>query len=61
MTAIFIQAAGRLRSGASDEEVAEYLASIETEHMGLGDAPGIRQRAEGAAGALNAYVAELRG
>lgn len=55
-----IQAAGRLWNGASQEEVADYLASIETEHMGLGDAPGVRERARDVVDALSSYVAELR-
>jgi hypothetical protein len=55
-----LQAAGRLWNGASQEEVANYLVSIETEYMGLGQAPGVHQRANEAADALSSYVAELR-
>ena len=55
-----LQAAGRLWNGASQGEVADYLVSIETDYMGLGEAPGVRQRALKAADALNSYVAELR-
>ena len=55
-----LQAAGRLWNGASEEEVADYLVSIETEYMGLGEASGVRQRAREVADALNSYVAELR-
>ena len=32
-----LQAAGRLWNGASQEEVANYFVSIETECMGLGE------------------------
>ena len=56
-----LQAAGRLWNGASQEEVADYLVGVETEYVGLGDAPGVRQRAREVAHALNSYVAELRG
>lgn len=31
-----LQAAGRLRRGEAEEDVALYLAKIEVEHMGLG-------------------------
>ena len=31
-----IQAAGRLRNGDSEADVASFLATIEVEHMGLG-------------------------
>jgi hypothetical protein len=31
-----MQAAGRLRRGESSSDVADYLAKIEVEHMGLG-------------------------
>jgi hypothetical protein len=55
-----LQAAGRLWNGASQEEVADYLASIEAEYMGLGDGPGVRPRADEVVRALSEYVAELR-
>lgn len=55
-----LQAAGRLWNGASREEVADYLVSIEAEYMGLGEAPGLHQRAHDVADALSSYVAELR-
>ena len=55
-----LQAAGRLWNGASRQEVASYLVSIETEYMGLGEAPGIQQRANEVADALRKYVTELR-
>ena len=55
-----LQAAGRLWNGASVEEVADYLVAVETEHMGLSDAPDVRPRARAAVTALNDYVAELR-
>ena len=56
-----LQAAGRLWNGVSQEEVADYLANIETDHMGLGDSPGVHERAREVAGELNSYIAELRG
>ena len=56
-----LQAAGRLWNGAGRDEVADYLVSIESEQMGLGDAPGVRERAREVVDALNRYVAELRG
>ena len=55
-----LQAAGRLWNGARQKEVANYLVSIETEYMGLGEAPDVDQRAKEAADALSSYVAELR-
>ena len=55
-----IQAAGRLWNGATEEEVADYLVSIESEYMGLGEAAGAYQRACEVADALSRYVAELR-
>ena len=56
-----LQAAGRLWNGASEEEVTDYLVSVETEYMGLGDAPGVRPRAREVVTALSRYVSELRG
>lgn len=55
-----LHAAGRLWNGASQEEVANYLVSIETEYMGLGEGPGVHQRTNEVADALSSYVAELR-
>ena len=55
-----LQAAGRLWNGASREDVANYLVSMEVEYMGLGAAPGVKQRASEVADALSSYVAELR-
>jgi hypothetical protein len=55
-----LEAAGRIWNGASEEEVIDYLVTVETEHMGLGEGPRTRQRAREAAKALGAYVAELR-
>ncbi|TWJ08884.1 hypothetical protein [Altererythrobacter ishigakiensis] len=55
-----LQAAGRLWNGESRQEVTSYLVSIETEYMGLGEAPGIHQRANEFADALSNYVTELR-
>lgn len=56
-----LQAAGRLWNGESEEEVTEFLVGVETDDMGLADAPGVRPRAREAVGALAEYVAELRG
>jgi hypothetical protein len=56
-----LHAAGRLWNGASEEEVTDYLVSIETEHMGLGDAPRVRTRARELVSALSRYVSELCG
>lgn len=55
-----LQAAGRLRDGASMEEVTSYLVSVETEYMGLDEAPEAQLRARETVGALRAYVSELR-
>lgn len=55
-----LQAAGMLWNGADEEEVVRYLVGIETDHMGLEDVPGIRERARETVGALSRYVAELR-
>lgn len=55
-----LQAAERLWNGASQDEVADYLTIIETEHMGLENGPNVRSRADEAVRALSNYVAELR-
>ena len=55
-----LQAAGRLWNGASQQDIADYLVNIETEHMGLSDATGVYERARDVALALDGYVAELR-
>lgn len=39
-----IKAAGRLRRGTPEQDVANYLDQIESEHMGLGTAPGMSAR-----------------
>lgn len=56
-----LHAAGSLWSGASEEEVTNYLVRVETEYMGLGDAPRVRPRAHEVVSALNDYISELRG
>jgi hypothetical protein len=56
-----LKAAGRLWEGASEEEVADYLVSIETEYMGLGDVRGVSAQARKVVSALSEYVSELRG
>lgn len=58
--AYLLQAFGRLWNGANTEEVADYLANVETEHMGLSEAADLEQRSRAAASALAAYVFELR-
>lgn len=40
-----IQAAGQLRRGIADVDVAKYLVQIETDHMGLGSGHGTMERA----------------
>ena len=55
-----LQAAGRLWQGRSEQEVANYLLAIETEHMGLSAVPGTRARALKVAGMIRSYVETLR-
>ena len=57
-----LQAAGRLRTGASTEEVATYLVDVERDHMGLGagNVEAVYDRARKVAEALDGYVSELR-
>ena len=55
-----LQAAGRLWSGGSDEEVAAFSVKVETDHMGLSAVPGMDARALRVVGALREYVEELR-
>ncbi|HXG99854.1 MAG TPA: hypothetical protein VNI79_05520 [Sphingomicrobium sp.] len=55
-----LQAAGQLWNGKSEEEVADYLARIETEHMGLDAIAGIHSRALDVAKAMREYVETLR-
>lgn len=59
--AYLLQAAGRLWDGASEEEVARYLVTVETEHMGLDEAPSARARARDTAAELGSYLSSLRG
>ena len=49
-----LHAAGLLRSGAADAEVASFLIDIEANHMGLGEQRDARARAESAVAALRA-------
>lgn len=49
-----MQAAGQLRRGVPDADVAKYLVQIETEHMGLGSGRGVLQRAERVVAAIRA-------
>lgn len=55
-----LQAAGQIWNGSPDDVIADYLIKIETEHMGLIAAPGIRLRAVGVARGLREYVETLR-
>ncbi|MES0812093.1 hypothetical protein ABLO27_21580 [Roseibium sp. SCPC15] len=41
-----IHAAGQLRRGTPDVDVVSYLIEVESEHMGLGESRGARERAE---------------
>lgn len=58
--AYLLIAAGQLWNGRSDEEVADYLVKIETEHMGLAAASDIRMRALDVAQTMRGYVEMLR-
>jgi len=55
-----LQAAGQIWNGSSVEEVAEYLGTIETEHMGLTTAEDIQPRALIVAKSIREYVEMLR-
>ena len=47
-----ISAASQLRRGEPHERVVSYLVEIETEHMGLGEAPTSLERAEAVVAAI---------
>jgi hypothetical protein len=49
-----MQAVGQLRRGTPPSEVIKYLMMIETEHMGLGEAPDSIRRAELVVAAIQA-------
>ena len=49
-----LYAAGQLRRGATDTEVVAYLVQIESEHMGLGERPDSRKRAQAVVTAIHA-------
>lgn len=55
-----LQAAEQVWNGQSDDVVADYLVTIETEHMGLTAAPSIHARALDVAKAIRQYVETLR-
>jgi hypothetical protein len=55
-----LQAAGRLWNGESEAKVADYLAGIEAEHMGLGHGFGIKLRARATAKGIQIYLESLR-
>ena len=57
--AYLLNAAGQLWNGRSDEEVADYLVYIETEHMGLTAVPNIHPRALDLARTIRSYVESL--
>lgn len=58
--AYLLQAAGQLWHGRSDQEVADYLVEIETEHMGLSTLSGTGARALEVATKIREYVNSLR-
>tara|TARA_R110002124_G_scaffold22412_5_gene84663 strand:+ start:295 stop:624 length:330 start_codon:yes stop_codon:yes gene_type:complete len=49
-----LQAAAQLRRGIADAEVVSYLVQIESEHMGLGDRIGAKERAAAVVAAIHA-------
>ena len=49
-----IHAASQLRRGASETEVVDYLVQIEAEHMGFGERPNSRKRAQAVVAAIQA-------
>lgn len=55
-----LQAAGQLWQGKTDEAVADYLVTAETDHMGLTPASGVQARALDVAKAIREYVETLR-
>jgi len=55
-----LKAAGNLWNGDAVKQVADYLAKVEVEWMGLELAPGVHDRALGVAGAISGYVQSLR-
>jgi hypothetical protein len=55
-----VQAAGQVWRGHSDQEVADYVLIIETEHMGLSPEAGVGSRALAVAKAIRKYVDTLR-
>lgn len=55
-----LNAAGQLWNGRPDEEVADYLVKIETEHMGLTAVSDIRPRALAVAQTMRSYVEKPR-
>ena len=48
-----VKVAGMLRNGESRDDAVAYLTRIETDHMGLSEAPGTRERAERVVEAIN--------
>ena len=55
-----LQAAGRIWNGVSEDEVAEYLAGMESEMGGPSHGPEDSARAREVVRALSAYMSELR-
>lgn len=58
--AYLLQAAGTLWSGATEQEVADYLVRVELDVLRLGHRPGGQERARRTVRALAEYAAELR-
>lgn len=55
-----LKAAGNLWNGDALDQVAEYRVTVEAGRMGLGHAPGTRERALQVATAIGRYVQSLR-
>lgn len=53
-----LHAAVQLSTGGPLEDVADYLACVETEHMGFSPRDDVRVRAQRTATALRAYLDE---
>ena len=54
-----LQAVGKLRRGERPADVAAYLVTIETGHMGLSPGSTVRSRAEATVAAIGQYLGEL--
>jgi len=58
--AYLLQAAGQLWSGATEQEVADYLVRVELDVLRLGHRAGSQERARRTVRALAEYGSELR-